>query len=270
MRLPTPLRRSRVLELLGAEHPFADLRLLGRVGSTSDLLLELGRCGAARDGTVLVAESQDRGRGRRGTPWDSPAGLGIWCSILLRSLPDEARRALLPLVAGVAAARAIRREPRLPAMVKWPNDVLVGFRKVGGVLVELQGRGAEAWTVLGIGLNANQQEPDLPAQAPLPAGSLALAAGHPVDRERLLAALLSELAAGLQQLEEPGAPDLLEGFRELDGLAGRPVVAREGDRLVEGLVLRVEPLEGLILRTTSGEERLRAAHTRVLLMGRSL
>jgi len=256
----TPLRRSRLQELL-PDHPFTrDVRILGRVSSTSDLLLDLASRGAATHGTLLTAEEQTRGRGRRGTRWECPSGMGLLFSFLLD--PAPASRRLLPTALSLGVARAVEALD-LPVLVKWPNDVLVGDLKIAGCLVELSGEQA----VAGIGLNVNQAEEELPSDAPLRPASLALLLGRQVDREDLLARILREIARGLDALEEPSAQEsLVAEALQKDALAGRRVTLVEGDRLMEGRVLQAHPLQGILFRPEAGEAdvRLRPEHTRIL------
>ena len=138
--------------------PNIGTRLIGRyirwhesLPSTNDVALRLADVGVP-EGTVIVAEEQTAGRGRRGRAWASPRG-GIWLSVILRpGIPVE-RVPLIALSAAAATAQAIREATGLPARVKWPNDVLVDGKKIVGILAEA-GAGGE-WVVVGIGINAN-------------------------------------------------------------------------------------------------------------------
>lgn len=169
------------------------LRVVEETGSTNADVAAAAAAGAA-EGLVLVAEHQHTGRGRLGRGWSSPPRAGLTVSFLLRPGPavPAARFGWLPLLAGVALTRAVRRLAGLEASLKWPNDLLVEARKCGGILVELAGDGA---VVVGIGLNVAQTEAELPPVAPgaPPATSLALASAGSVDRGRLLQGLLGEL-----------------------------------------------------------------------------
>src|SRR5215471_10035784 len=174
-----------------------EVRAVAETGSSNADLLAAAGTGAA-EGTVLVAEVQTAGRGRLNRRWASPPRAGLTFSVLLR--PDGVPAALLgwlPLLAGVAAAASVRAVAAVDATLKWPNDVLVGERKLGGILAERTG----AAVVVGIGINVWQARADLPTDTA--ATSLALAAGPwgtgkaagggPGLRERLLASLLDEL-----------------------------------------------------------------------------
>ena len=141
------------------------------------------------EGAVAVAEEQTEGRGRLGRSWHAPARTSVLVSLLLEPTVPDARLPELSLVAGEAVAGAIAAETTLVPTIKHPNDVLVEGRKVAGILAE----SSEGRVVLGIGVNANQAERELPAATDTPATSLRLEAGRQIDRASLLAAILLEL-----------------------------------------------------------------------------
>ena len=131
------------------------------VGSTNTELMALARQGAA-EGTVVLARQQTAGRGRRGRSFQSPAGLGLYGSVLLRSSPEDAPR--IPALAATAVRRAIRRSCGLSCGIKWPNDLVLSGRKVCGILAEaLPGPEGSLWVVVGIGINVCQRR-ELPQE----------------------------------------------------------------------------------------------------------
>ena len=143
----------------------------------------------APEGTVAVAEEQTEGRGRLNRRWEAKAGTSVLCSVLLRPQVDPARLPELTLVGARACAAAIEELAGLEPALKDPNDVLVGGRKVAGVL----GEASEGRVVLGIGINANATAEELPRATRLPATSLRAELGTPVDRAELLVLLLERL-----------------------------------------------------------------------------
>lgn len=192
-------------------------------GSTNSDVAELAR-GGAPEGTVVVADEQTAGRGRLGRVWDSARGTGLWFSVLVR-LEDGERGTLglLPLVAGVAVADAVRRHG-LSALLKWPNDVVVasdasdeGVRKLAGILCESDGAGA---AVIGIGINVSQSADELPIAG---ATSLELE-GVRLDRAGLLVDVLTTLYAAVEDLRRTGATSTIEEYRRLCATLGRDVV----------------------------------------------
>jgi len=145
--------------------------------------------GDEAEGAVAVAEEQTEGRGRLGRAWEAPAGTSVLVSILLLPVVDAPRLPELSLVAGGAVAQAIAEVTGLEPAIKFPNDVLLGGRKVAGILAE----SSEGRVVLGIGVNANQTLEQLPVGAKTEPTSLRLELGVPVSRVRLLAAILFQL-----------------------------------------------------------------------------
>ena len=133
------------------------------VGSTNTELMALARQGAA-EGTVVLARQQTAGRGRMGRSFQSPAGLGLYGSVLLRSSPEDAPR--IPALAATAVRRAIRRSCGLSCGIKWPNDLVLSGRKVCGILAEaLPGLEGSLWVVVGIGINVCQRREDFLPEA---------------------------------------------------------------------------------------------------------
>ena len=183
--------------------------------STQDVL----RSTALPEGAVAVAEHQTAGRGRSGRAWVDAPGESLLVSVLLRPAPEGRRAPELSLVAGLAVAEAIEAETRVEAAVKWPNDVVVGDRKVAGVLLELE-RDA---VVCGIGINVNQDGASLPAGGPAPAGSLREATGETHDRARLLAAILWALEGRYEAWFAGGLEVVVAELAARDWLAGRRV-----------------------------------------------
>ena len=165
-----------------------DIRVVSETGSTNADLLAEAQAGAA-EGLVLVAETQTAGRGRLGRSWSSPPRAALAFSVLLRPVAvAPAARAWLPLLTGIAVAAALRAEAGVTATLKWPNDVLVDGRKIAGILAEAHGDAI----VAGVGLNVTLTRAELPVPT---ATSLLLENAACLDRERLLAAILTELAS---------------------------------------------------------------------------
>ena len=141
------------------------------------------------EGAVAVAEEQTEGRGRLGRTWHAPARTSVLVSVLLRPEIEPSRLPELSLVAGGAVAEAIADVTGIDPAIKFPNDVLVGGRKVAGILAE----SSEGRVLLGVGVNANQTADELPGDAQTQPTSLRVELGEPVDRAALLAAILLRL-----------------------------------------------------------------------------
>ncbi len=193
----------------------------------------------APDGTLVTASEQSAGRGRQGRTWSAPAARALLCSIVVREPPR-----LLPLAAGVAVAE-VAEVGGPDAAIKWPNDVLVDGRKVGGILVEA--RMQEGWAVVGIGLNVALRPEDFPADLRERAGTLGL---EPSAIEPTLDALLRALERWL----EADADAVLDAVRARDALLGRAV--RWGGQTGTGA--GIDGDGRLVVRTDSGEIALDA------------
>ena len=185
--------------------------MLERTASTNAVVAEQARSGEAA-GLVVVAEQQTAGRGRLDRTWVSPPRAGLTFSVLLRPNVPPARWAWLPLLAGVAVARALRTQADVDAVLKWPNDVLIAGRKVCGLLAEVVSPDA---VVVGIGLNVTTRPEELPHAL---ATSLQIEAAGSTDRDTLLRVVLRELTAVLADVDAGQ-----QAYRELCSTIGQPV-----------------------------------------------
>jgi BirA family biotin operon repressor/biotin-[acetyl-CoA-carboxylase] ligase len=203
----------------GAVARYLSTQVLGRAlvvreacSSTNADALQLAHDGAA-DGTVVVAEAQTAGRGRLGRQWFSPARRNLHVSVILTRLPPALRWPWIPLVSAVSAARAIQVLSGSQATVKWPNDILIGVRKVGGILCETGSVGEHGVVVVGIGVNVNTRLDDFPADLREVATSLLIEQQRPFDRSQLLAAMLSELELRRDDLLRDPAGHFMDEYR---------------------------------------------------------
>lgn len=200
--------------------------------STNAEALRLAASGEP-EGCVVVADAQSAGRGRLDRSWWSEPGRSLLASWLVRPSLDVERWPALTLVAGLAAARALIAAGGIDVRLKWPNDLLVGGRKLGGLLAETNGRGA---LVVGLGVNVRQTE--FPSDLADLATSVVAAGGKPVERAWLLAATLSGFGARM------GAPEqALEEYRALCDTLGKRVRIERGG---------AEPLEGVARDLSAG------------------
>jgi len=218
-RLSMPLVTERTAQsMFGRSFRYHD-----EIESTNVEAKRLAAAGAP-EGTVVVAESQSAGRGRLGRRWTSPAGKGLLFSALLRPPLGMADAHLLTIVAAAAACAAIESLVPVDVRIKWPNDLLIDDRKVGGILLEAAGeQDAIDWVVIGIGLNVNTEYSELPVALRRTAVSLKVASGQPVDRSELLARLLLALEESYLDAARNGFDDALGQFRERDYLLKRCV-----------------------------------------------
>ena len=228
---------------------------LDQVDSTQTVAFALAERGAP-DRTVVIADQQAAGRGRRGRVWQAPPRTSLLASILVRSRLPQALLATLSPTTAVATAEALRRVAPLSPRLKWPNDVLVGGRKIAGILLESRAvASAEPVLVIGVGVNLGQREfpPELAGRAT----SVALEAGHPVDRDTLLAALLEEFDAWRARLEGEGFGPVRERWKSLSDTIGRHVtvdgVSGTATDLDADGALLIDAGDGVLRRVIAGE-----------------
>lgn len=234
--------------------------------STVSTNTELLRCSAPPRGSrVLLAERQTGGRGRRGRDWASPLAAHVYLSVLRGFAGGLAQLGGLSLVAGVAVAEALRGLGHAQVQLKWPNDLVVDGRKLGGLLVEGGGEFAgPARAVIGIGLNVHMP-PAFAERIDQPWTDLDQVAGEPVQRNAVATAVLAALLPALEQFEAEGLAPFLSRYAALDSLAGREVRVELGGAwqdgralgLAEDGALRVE-IEGREQPVHAGEVSVRA------------
>jgi BirA family biotin operon repressor/biotin-[acetyl-CoA-carboxylase] ligase len=210
-------------------------RYYDEIESTNVEAKELAMAGAP-EGTVVIAELQLAGRGRLGRRWTSPAGKGLLFSVILRPTLPMSRAHMLTIVAAVAAARGIEAQTEASVRIKWPNDLFVGDRKAGGILLEVAGeQDVVEWVIVGIGINVNTEYAELPVDLRRTAVSLKMATGEPVDRSELLARILLALETAYKEAQKHGFDRALSEFRQRDYLLKRSVSVqtREGSVIGE-------------------------------------
>ncbi len=231
-------------------HPY---HYFAQVESTNSLLATMAANGAPA-GTVVVAEEQSAGRGRMARHWHSPRGSGLYLSLLLRPEIELSRVTSLPLVVGLALAEVLTPlAPETPPQVKWPNDVWLAGRKVGGILCELRMEpDAPYYVVVGIGLNVNLAPAEIPADLRQRATSVAIAAGRTVSRPALLMALLDQLEREYDLWHSDGFAPFLERFASVDALYGRQIVISRGVAEASGTAVGVDCEGALLLRLADG------------------
>jgi len=214
--------------------------------STMDTARELARQNAP-EGTTVIAGEQTAGRGRLGRDWFSPPG-GLAMSVILH--PDLSQVPQLIMAASLAVADTIRDTTGLDAGIKWPNDVLVGGKKVCGILIENEIRGEElSYSIIGIGLNINVNLGDRPDIAPI-ATSLSQELGRPVPYEDITAALLNRLEQFYRRLRS--GDSLAPEWRARLVSIGQKVHVQSGNTVMEGLAEDVTASGALILRRADG------------------
>jgi BirA family biotin operon repressor/biotin-[acetyl-CoA-carboxylase] ligase len=230
------------------------LELHESIGSTNDRAKQLGAEGAA-EGTVVLAEEQTGGRGRLGRAWSSPRG-GLYCSILLR--PDDAllKRAPITLVAGLAASEALDAAARVATSLKWPNDVLLDGKKIGGVLGELTKVKGGNVLVLGVGLNIDILPGAWNPEVRAIATSILAAKGRAPAIEEVFRHYVEHLEAHYDHLRKGGGPLLLSKAADrMPLLRGRVRVKVEGKTL-EGQASGLNATGALVISLDDGKREI--------------
>ena len=244
--------KEQILQYVSPDYPWADrFCFLPQVDSTNDYLKKLAAQGAPH-GTVALSDHQTGGHGRRGRSFLSPPGVGLYLSILLRPECPPTRLMHLTCAAGVAMCNAIEKSAGFRPGIKWTNDIVYGKRKLGGILTELRlnAQGLVDYAIVGIGINCCQNPQDFPPEIREVAGSLAMAAGHPVDRFRVAAAELDALYAMSRELLEPEA--MLSQYRKDCVTIGQEVSLVRGDEVRHGKALNVDAEGALVVRFPDG------------------
>lgn len=224
---------------------------ISTTGSTMDVLDKFAREGAEH-GLVVLADEQTAGRGRAGRTWVAAPGSSVLTSTLIRTSKSPDRLTTLPLVAGVAVAETIERFIDRPCQLKWPNDVWVDGRKVGGILMQsrLSSQGVD-FLNLGIGINVTTPPEALSEQAT----SVSLAAGRQVDRDVVFDALLDCLETHVSAWESAGGRPSLDEWRRRAIWLGKAVTVSQGDEIVTGTLSGVDDDGALLIEQEDGSSR---------------
>lgn len=222
------------------------------VGSTNQVAKELADAGAP-EGTVVVAEYQLSGRGRLGRSWLSPAGKGIWVSLILRPRVAPVQLPQLSLMAAVAVKEAVEEITGLRPGIKWPNDLMIKGRKVAGILTEMRAEmDSTQYVVLGIGINVNLERTDFTPEVQSLATSLKLEAGREVARLPLFNALLCHLEDWYMRWQEEGFGPVRAAWKEASITLGRQVKVIASGKIYEGEAVDIDEEGALLVRDAAG------------------
>jgi BirA family biotin operon repressor/biotin-[acetyl-CoA-carboxylase] ligase len=250
---PDALHADDLLARLGSSQIVGrNIQVFQETTSTNDIIEKLARDGV-REGAVVFSESQTRGRGRLGRQWLSPPGKGLWFSVLLRPALRPQQATQLTVATATALTRAIRLETGLRPEVKWPNDILIGGKKVAGILTELNAELDQVkYVVLGIGVDVNLSEAELPAELREIATSLRIAGGRTLSRPALAVAILRELDRDYSRVMAGSFAELADEWEAQCTTIGQNVTIRMGDRRIRGRAESLSAEGALLLRTEHG------------------
>jgi len=224
------------------------------IDSTNDAASKLASSGE-KEGSVVIAEYQTKGRGRLGRKWVSPKGKGAYLSIILRPdiLPREI--SVITLLSSLAIAKAIREALDLPSFIKWPNDVLIEGRKICGILTELNGEQDKInFVIIGVGININTKKELLPEGA----SSLSIEKGKDISRVDFTKTLFKSFDRYYKIFNEGKISEIIREYKELSSVLNTDIQVNSHNQLVTGHAIDIDEEGALILRMDSG------LHERVL------
>mgnify|MGYP006415645919 CR=1 FL=1 len=253
---PDLLVPEEVIPRLQTDRFGRDYRFLEETVSTNAVASRLANEGCP-EGAVVVADAQSGGRGRLSRGWFSPPSSNLHVSVVLRPEVAPGQAPQMALVTAVVLRRAIQTSAPCPDIsIKWPNDVLIAGRKVGGILCEM---GADMdrvkHLVVGVGVNVNTSLEDFPPEIGDQATSLCTAVGHEVRRSRLLGTFLNDLESAYDVWRSDGLAPFLPELRDYSTLLGRHVALTQLSETLEGIAEDLSPDGALLLRLTDGQLR---------------
>ena len=241
---------TQIQKCLPKDHPWRDQILyLDATDSTNDQAKKLIAQGAPH-GTVIIADRQTAGRGRLGRSFSSPAGMGVYMSVILRlkQTPDQLMH--LTCASAVAACDAVEKAAKFRLGIKWTNDLVFGGRKLAGILTELVIQNGETAAIIGIGVNCAQTEADFPPEIQSFAGSLSMACGHDVSRSEVAAALIEAFAKTASNLQKKQA--LLDTYRRDCITLDKQISLQKSGEIRHGYARDIDGSGALIVEFSDG------------------
>jgi len=224
------------------------------VSSTNTVALELAE--KASEGTVVLADSQDKGRGRLGRTWISPSGVNIYMSIILRPQLKPKDGSLITIMSAVACAEAIRNVTGVKITTKWPNDLMINNKKVGGILTELKTQQQKITSaIVGIGINVNTDVRAFPVDMKQRATSLKNEAGVSYSREPIVAEILNEMDRWYKTLTTLEKEAILQAWKNLTSTLGRKVMIITPQETITGTAEAIDNEGMLLVRLPSGKSK---------------
>jgi BirA family biotin operon repressor/biotin-[acetyl-CoA-carboxylase] ligase len=250
---PDALHADDLLARLGATKVVGrDIRVFEETTSTNDVIEKLARDGV-KEGVVVFAESQTKGRGRLGRKWMSPTHKGLWFSVLLRPELSPQETTQLTVASATALRRAIKNVAGLAAEIKWPNDLLIGGKKVVGILTEMHAEVDRVrHVILGIGVDVNQDAAEFPPELRKIATSLRIAAGEEISRAELATEILRELDFDYARICGGKFPAVADEWEAGCATIGKNVAVQMGARLIRGRAESLDDDGALLVRSEHG------------------
>jgi BirA family transcriptional regulator, biotin operon repressor / biotin---[acetyl-CoA-carboxylase] ligase len=229
-----------------------DILFYETTDSTNTIALNIAETN--KEGLVILADSQEKGRGRLGRLWISPPGVNIYMSVVLKPDVKPGDATLITLMTAVACAIALRKITGLDIRIKWPNDLVVADKKLGGILTELKiYREKIAFAVVGIGINVNIDTKVFPDEVREIATSMKNETGRIYSRENIIAEILCQMHVWYSALKRMDRETILSGWRLLTSTLGREVVVTAGKETYQGFAEAIDEEGRLLLRLPTGE-----------------
>jgi BirA family biotin operon repressor/biotin-[acetyl-CoA-carboxylase] ligase len=258
--LGTPARLDRLsaevlVSGLGSRF-WEDILCYQSVASTNDIAMSLPLKNDLRSGLVILAETQEKGRGRLGRKWISPPGLNVCMSMLLRPEIEPRHAAFLTIMTALASASALREETGLDVRIKWPNDLMVSGKKLGGILAEIKTEdNCIQKAVIGVGININSSASDFPEEIADIATSVLLETGRYFPRAGIITGILNSFEARYNLLRTGRRGLLIKEMRALSSSLGREVRITDCGVTISGLAEDIDEEGMLLVRLASGHLR---------------
>ena len=248
------LDTGKIRSLVGGNLVGSRVLTVQEVDSTNELAKRYFQDDAP-EGMVILAESQTKGKGRSGRTWHSPPGVGVFLSVLLKPAIPVAQIPQLTLLAGVAVAKAVNAINPLPANLKWPNDILMNGKKLGGILCELVAREGRWGVVIGIGVNVNHRRDQFPEDLRELATSLYLENDQTTDRTLMAISILEHLDHEYRDFLQSGMAPLVKNWTRLTGMFGKPVCLTHANESISGTAQGLDERGRLVVRMEDGQQR---------------
>jgi len=229
-----------------------EIVIYDEVESTNNIAYELIKKGYP-SGTVVIADRQTKGKGRLGRKWISPEGKNLYMSIAIKPNITPKYATLITLTSAVACTTALRRYSEIPVIIKWPNDMLVDQKKVAGILTEMKIEGERIKAVVvGIGINVNMTEDDIPEEIKEIATSLRICKGEEFSRVMLASEIIKEFDKWYQLLEKKNRKTIIDRWMQLSGTIGKQVKIVLTDREIRAVAEAIDEEGRLIVRLPDG------------------
>lgn len=249
---PDILNAAMIQDHLGTELIGKEIEILKTVDSTNEEVKRRANLGA-ESGLIVAAEEQTAGKGRFGRSWNSQDKEAIYFTVLIRPELSPGDIASITLAAGYAVCLAVREYTQLDARIKWPNDIIIGHRKLCGILTEMAAQSDKIdYIAIGIGININQKS--FPEEIKTKATSLYLETGHKIDRNDFFRIVIRKLDMVLKSFCVSVSVKDIENFKRLCATIGRKVSVQRFDSILEGTAIDITPSGELVIKANDGKK----------------